>query len=129
VSEADLVITTALIPGRKAPVLITEDMVKKMKRGSVIVDMAVEQGGNCPLSEMNKTVEKYGVIIIGESNIPSLLPLNASELYAKNIVTFLTHLATNDGFKWEMDEEITKGSLIVHQGAAVHPTVAKPVTT
>ncbi len=129
VSEADLVITTALIPGKKAPVLITEDMVKKMKRGSVIVDMAVEQGGNCPLSEMNKTVEKNGVIIIGESNIPSLLPLNASELYAKNIVTFLTHLATNDGFKWEMDEEITKGSLIVHQGVAVHPSVAKTVNT
>src|SRR5689334_22797121 len=129
VSEADLVITTALIPGRKAPVLITEDMVKKMKRGSVIVDMAVEQGGNCPLSEMNKTVEKFGVIIIGESNIPSLLPLNASELYAKNIVTFLTHLATKDGFKWEMEEEITKGSLIVHNGQRVHPSIAKPVNT
>ena len=129
VSEADLVITTALIPGKKAPVLITEDMVKKMKRGSVIVDMAVEQGGNCPLSELNRTVEKHGVIIIGESNIPSLLPLNASELYAKNIVTFLTHLATKDGFKWEMDEEITKGSLIVLRGLAVHPTVAKTVTT
>ncbi|CAN5679836.1 Re/Si-specific NAD(P)(+) transhydrogenase subunit alpha [soil metagenome] len=129
VSEADLVITTALIPGRKAPVLITEDMVKKMKRGSVIVDMAVEQGGNCPLSEMNKTVEKFGVIIIGESNIPSLLPLNASELYAKNIVTFLTHLATKDGMKWEMEEEITKGSLIVHNGQAVHPSVAKTVNT
>ncbi|MCX6275927.1 MAG: Re/Si-specific NAD(P)(+) transhydrogenase subunit alpha [Bacteroidetes bacterium] len=128
VSEADLVITTALIPGKKAPVLITEDMVKKMKRGSVIVDMAVEQGGNCPLSEMNKTVEKNGVIIIGESNIPSLLPLNASELYAKNIITFLTHLATKDGFKWEMEEEITKGSLIVHKGQAVHPSVVKTVT-
>ncbi len=127
VSEADLVITTALIPGKKAPVLITEDMVKKMKRGSVIVDMAVEQGGNCPLSELNKTVEKYGVIIIGESNIPSLLPLNASELYAKNIITFLTHLAGKDGFKWELEEEITKGSLIVHQGNAVHPSVAKIV--
>ena len=128
VSEADLVITTALIPGKKAPVLITEDMVKKMKRGSVIVDMAVEQGGNCPLSEMNKTVEKNGVIIIGESNIPSLLPLNASELYAKNIITFLTHLATKDGFKWEMEEEITKGSLIVHKGQAVHPSIVKAVT-
>jgi H+-translocating NAD(P) transhydrogenase subunit alpha len=129
VSEADLVITTALIPGKKAPVLITEDMVKKMKRGSVIVDMAVEQGGNCPLSELNKTVEKNGVIIIGESNIPSLLPLNASELYAKNIITFLMHLATKDSFKWEMEEEITKGSLIVHNGIAVHPSVAKPVNT
>lgn len=116
VSEADIVITTALIPGRKAPVLVTEDMVKSMRFGSVIVDMAVEQGGNCVLSEVNKTVVKHGVTIIGESNIPSLLPLNASDLYAKNIQTFLLHLATKDGFKWEMDEEITKGSLITHQG-------------
>jgi H+-translocating NAD(P) transhydrogenase subunit alpha len=128
VADADLVITTALIPGRKAPVLITEEMVKSMRRGSVIVDMAVEQGGNCTLSEMNKTVEKFGVIIIGESNIPSLLPLNASQLYAKNIATFLLHLATKDSFKWEMEEEITKGSLIVYKGEAVHPSVAKPAT-
>jgi NAD(P) transhydrogenase subunit alpha len=116
VAEADLVITTALIPGKKAPVLVTEDMVKSMKFGSVIVDMAVEQGGNCVLSELNKTVVKNGVTIIGESNIPSLLPLNASDLYARNVQAFLLHLATKDGFKWEMDEEITKGSLIVHNG-------------
>ena len=116
VAEADLVITTALIPGKKAPVLVTEDMVKSMRFGSVIVDMAVEQGGNCVLSELNQTTVKHGVTIIGESNIPSLLPLNASDLYAKNIQTFLLHLATKDGFKWEMDEEITKGSLIVHNG-------------
>jgi NAD(P) transhydrogenase subunit alpha len=114
VKEADIVITTALIPGRKAP---------------VIVDMAVEQGGNVVGSESNKTVVKHGVTIIGESNIPSLLPLNASDLYAKNIVTFLLHLADNDKFKWEMDEEITKGSLIVHNGNPVHPSVIKkPVT-
>ena len=116
VTEADLVITTALIPGKKAPVLITEDMVKNMKPGSVIVDMAVEQGGNCPLSEVNKTVIKHNVIIIGEANLPSLLPMNASELYAKNIQAFLLHLATKDGFKWEMEEEITKGSIITHNG-------------
>lgn len=125
VSEADLVITTALIPGKKAPVLITEEMVKNMKTGSVIVDMAVEQGGNCPLSEVNKNVVKHGVMIIGESNLPSLLPMNASELYAKNVQTFLLHLATKDGFKWEMDEEITKGSLITHIGAIVHPSAQK----
>lgn len=116
VAEADLVITTALIPGKKAPLLVTEDMVKSMKMGSVIVDMAVEQGGNCALSELNKTVVKNGVTIIGESNIPSLLPLNASDLYARNIQAFLLHLATKDGFKWEMEEEITKGSLIAHSG-------------
>ncbi len=119
ISEADLVITTALIPGKKAPMLIPEDLVDKMKLGSVIVDMAVEQGGNCACSEYGKTVEKNGVTIVGEPNIPSLLPLNASELYAKNLATFLLHLATKDGFKWEMDEEITKGSLIVHQGKSL----------
>lgn len=117
VTEADIVITTALIPGKKAPVLVTEDMVKNMRFGSVIVDMATEQGGNCVLSEMNKTVVKHGVTIIGESNLPSLLPMNASDLYAKNISTFLIHLATSEGFKWEMEEEITKGSLIVHNGS------------
>jgi len=123
VAEADLIITTALIPGKKAPVLISEEMVKEMKMGSVIVDMAVEQGGNCELSEMDKTVVKHGVTLIGESNVPSLLPLNASQLYAKNCMAFLLHLADKDGFKWEMEEEITKGSLIVHQGKKVHPSI------
>lgn len=128
VTDADIVITTALIPGKKAPVLVTEEMVKNMKAGSVIVDMATEQGGNCVLSEKDKTVVKNGVIIIGESNLPSLLPLNASELYAKNISTFLLHLATKDAFKWEMEEEITKGSLITHKGQIVHPALAKKVS-
>ncbi|HTB32250.1 MAG TPA: Re/Si-specific NAD(P)(+) transhydrogenase subunit alpha [Bacteroidia bacterium] len=124
VADADIVITTALIPGRKAPVLITEDMIKSMRNGSVIVDMAVEQGGNVVGSKMNENVTSpNGVKIIGESNLPALLPLNASDLYAKNISTFLYHLATNEAFKWEMEEEITKGSLIVHKGAAVHPSV------
>ena len=116
IAEADLVITTALIPGKKAPRLVTADMVKKMRPGSVIVDMAVSQGGNCELSEINSTVIKHGVTIIGEANLPSLLPLNASELFAKNAQDFIMHLATKDGFKWELDEEITKGSLIVHKG-------------
>lgn len=124
VSEADIVITTALVPGKKAPVLITEEMVKNMKFGSVILDMAVEQGGNCELSEFNETKVKHGVTIIGESNLPSMLPLNASELYAKNISALLLHLADKDGFKWEMDEEITKGSLITHKGEVVHPSVS-----
>lgn len=123
VTQADLVITTALIPGKKAPVLVTEDMVKNMRPGSVIVDMAVEQGGNCPLSELDKVVVKHGVTIVGEANLPSLLPMNASDLYAKNIQAFLLHLTTKEGFKWEMEEEITKGSLIVHQGKIVHPSL------
>lgn len=113
---ADVVITTALIPGRKAPILITEDMVKGMKLGSVIVDMAVEQGGNCEISEAGKVVVKHGVKIVGETNLPSQLSQNASESYAKNILAFLTHLANKDGFKWEMEEEITKGTLIAKGG-------------
>lgn len=113
---ADLVITTALVMGKKAPVLITEEQVKQMKLGSVIVDMAVEQGGNCELSEVDKTVNKYGVQIIGIVNLPATLPQNASELYAKNIQNLLNHLATKDAFKWELEEEITKGTLICHEG-------------
>jgi NAD(P) transhydrogenase subunit alpha len=128
VKEADIVITTALIPGKKAPLLVTEEMVKSMRFGSVIVDMAVEQGGNVVGSELNKNVVKHGVTIIGEGNIPSLLPMNASDLYAKNIATFLYHLADKDAFKWEMEEEITKGSLIVHKGNPVHPSVGKTVS-
>jgi NAD(P) transhydrogenase subunit alpha len=124
VSEADIVITTALIPGKKAPMLISAEMVRAMRAGSVIVDMAVEQGGNCELSELNATVVKECVIIIGESNLPSLLPLNASQLYARNISTFLLHLADQDAFRWELDEEITRGSLITHGGKIVHPSLA-----
>ena len=126
ITEADLVITTALIPGKKAPILVTAEMVGKMRPGSVIVDMAVGQGGNCELSEINKNVNINGVTIIGESNLPGLLPLNASELYAKNIQAFLLHLATKDGFKWELDEEITKGSLIVYKGKIFTSSI--PVT-
>jgi H+-translocating NAD(P) transhydrogenase subunit alpha len=120
IADADLVITTALVIGKRAPLLVTEEMVQSMKPGSVIVDMAVESGGNCALSEFNQTVVKHGVTIIGEANLPALVSVNASELYAKNISTLLLHLATKDGFKWEMDEEITRGSLITHQGELVH---------
>ena len=128
VKDADVVITTALIPGKKAPVLVTEEMVKSMRFGSVIVDMAVEQGGNVVGSELNKTAVVNGVTIIGEGNIPSLLPMNASDLYAKNIQTLLYHLADKDKFKWELEEDVTKGALIVHNGVAVHPSVKKAVT-
>ncbi|MCX6188080.1 MAG: Re/Si-specific NAD(P)(+) transhydrogenase subunit alpha [Bacteroidetes bacterium] len=115
-ATADCVITTALIPGRKAPVLITEEMVDVMKFGSVIVDMAVEQGGNCELSKPDEIFERKGVKIIGLTNLPGMLPQNASEGYSKNIYNFLTHLATKEGMKWELEEEITKGTLICNQG-------------
>ncbi|MFB6306422.1 MAG: Re/Si-specific NAD(P)(+) transhydrogenase subunit alpha [Flavobacteriales bacterium] len=106
VQNADVVITTAQIPGKKAPVLVTEDMMKGMKRGAVIVDMATEQGGNCEWSEYDKVVEKEGLKIIGTSNLPGALPINASELYAKNISEFLMHLAGKDGFHWDMEDQI-----------------------
>ena len=120
IKEADIVITTALVPGKKAPVLVTSDMVESMKMGAVIVDMAVEWGGNCELSRKDETVTAHGVTIIGVSNLPALLPVNASELYARNISTLLLHLVNENGFKWEMEEEITKGSLITHNGELVH---------
>lgn len=94
--QADIIITTALIPGRKAPTLISEETVKAMKPGSVIVDMAVEQGGNCPLSELNKTVTKHGVHIIGEPNLATLVAADASALYARNILDFLKLIIDKD---------------------------------
>ncbi len=124
-STADLVITTALVAGKKAPVLISEEQVKLMKLGSVIVDMAVEQGGNCALSEPDKVVVKHGVSIVGQTNLPSTLPQNASELYAKNIFNFLTHLSTSEKMNWEMEEEITKGTLITHDGKVIHPSLVQ----
>ncbi|EAZ80962.1 Re/Si-specific NAD(P)(+) transhydrogenase subunit alpha [Algoriphagus machipongonensis] len=120
IKESDLVITTALVMGKKSPILVTEDMVKSMKQGAVIVDMAVESGGNCEISEKDKTVVKHGVTLVGESNLPSLLPTNASQLYATNISTLLMHLASSEGFNLDREEEITKGVLITYEGETVH---------
>lgn len=111
--EADVVITTALIPGKRAPILITADMVKGMKHGAVIVDLAVEQEGNCELSEPGKIVVKEGVTIIGMLNIPSTLPVNASQLFSKNVFTFLTYVAPQlTEKKLDMTDEIIKNCLI-----------------
>ncbi|WP_192351009.1 Re/Si-specific NAD(P)(+) transhydrogenase subunit alpha [Algoriphagus sp. Y33] len=120
IKDADLVITTALVMGKKSPILVTEEMVKSMKKGAVIVDMAVESGGNCEISEKDQVVRKYGVTIIGESNLPSLMSTNASQLYATNISTLLLHLTTKDGFNLDREEEITKGVLITYKGQVVH---------
>lgn len=114
--NADLVITTALVQGAKAPVLITEEQIKQMKRGAVIVDMAVEKGGNVELSKPGEIIEKYGVKIIGKTNLPSTLATNASELYAKNLYNFITFMAEKDKFHFDLDEEITKGTLLVKNG-------------
>jgi NAD(P) transhydrogenase subunit alpha len=120
IKDADIVITTALVMGKKSPILVTEEMVKSMKAGSVIVDMAVESGGNCSLSEINAVVVKHGVTLVGESNLPSLLPVNASQLYATNISTLALHLAGKGGLSLDLEEEITKGVLITHAGELVH---------
>lgn len=118
---ADIVITTALIPGRPAPVLVTEDMVKTMKPGSVIVDMAVEQGGNCPLSELDKTVVKHGVNIIGIANLPALVAADSSALYARNLLTFLNVMvdAKTGQFNLNREDEIIAGTLMCIGGEVV----------
>ena len=123
IKKQDIAICTALIPGRKAPVLITEEMVMSMKPGSVIVDLAVEQGGNCPLSKPGETVEVNGVTILGHINVPSRLAQDSSNLYAKNLLNLVTLLidkqAKQLGVPW--DDEIVKGALIARDGAIVHP--------
>ena len=122
VALADIVITTALIPGRAAPVLVSEDMVKSMKPGSVIVDMAVEAGGNCPLSELGKTVVKHGVTLVGEDNLPALVATDASALYARNLLNFLNLLCDpKNGGKININREddIIAGSLLCMGGEVV----------
>ena len=125
ISRQDIVICTALIPGRPAPVLVSEDMVKAMKPGSVIVDLAVEQGGNCPLSVYGETVSRHGVTIIGRANMPSEVAVDASALFSKNLLNFLTPLIDGDTGLLSIDteDEIIKGSLVTWHGAVVHPAV------
>ena len=118
--QSDIIITTALIPGRKAPVLISEDTVKAMKPGSVIVDMAVEQGGNCPLSELGKTVIKHGVTIIGEPNIPALCAADASALYARNVLDFLKLIIDKEGaLAVDRSDEIVAATLMCTGGEII----------
>ena len=121
VKGQDIVITTALIPGRPAPVLITKEMVESMKPGSVIVDLAVERGGNCPLSKPDEIVVHKGVSIIGTVNLAGRLAGNASPLYAKNLANFLELMVQKDGtIKIDFDDEIIKGTLIGRDGGLVH---------
>jgi len=122
VALADIVITTALIPGRPAPVLVTEEMVKSMKPGSVIVDMAVEAGGNCPLSECGKTVVKHGITLCGEDNLPALVASDASALYARNLLNFLNLLCDpkqGGSMNINREDDIIAGSLISIDGSVV----------
>jgi NAD(P) transhydrogenase subunit alpha len=128
VAGSDVVITTALIPGKKAPVLVTEEMVSGMAPGSVVVDLAAERGGNCELTRPDEVVVHRGVTILGPSNPPALVPYHASQMYAKNIVTFLTHLLGKEGAKKtaiEIDttDEITRETLLTRDGDVVHARV------
>jgi len=129
VKQADIVITTALIPGRKAPVLVTEEMVKAMKPGSVIVDLAVEQGGNCPLSELGKTVTKHGVHIVGEANLAAAVAADASSLYARNVLDFMKLVADKDGnFVVNMEDDIVAACLLCKDGKVASAEDKKVVT-
>lgn len=127
IAKSDVVITTALIPGKRAPVIITEEMLKTMKQGSVIVDLAADFGGNCELTEPGREVEKHGVTISGLTNVASSMAVHASQMLSKNVEKFLVHLSEADGSKLKLDleEEITAGALITHNGEVVNETVKK----
>ncbi len=116
--QSDVIVTTALIPGRRAPVLIKEDTVKQMRPGSVIVDLAAEQGGNCPLTELDRTVVKHGVKLIGIANLPATVPTDASALYARNLYNFLTLMldAKSGEFKIDREDEIIAGTMVCAGG-------------
>jgi proton-translocating NAD(P)+ transhydrogenase subunit alpha len=123
VAESDIVITTAVIPGKKPPLLVTEEMVKSMAPGSVIVDLASERGGNCELTEASRIVVKHNVSIVGNINLASTVPYHASQMYAKNISTFLTHLFQGGKPELNLEDEITRETLITRGGEIVHGRV------
>lgn len=125
IANADAVIPTALIPGRKAPILITAEHVKSMKPGAVIVDLAAEMGGNCELTEKDQDVVKHDVLIIGNTNIVSTMAQDASLMFSKNIEKFLFHITDANGFPMDMDDEITAGSLVVKNGEIIHKLTKK----
>lgn len=127
VAQADVVITTALVPGRPAPRLITAKTVQRMRPGAVIVDLAAEQGGNCELSESGQTIEKHGVKILAPLNLPASAPHDASLLYARNVQALLLHVAPKGTPKLDPEEEIVKGALLVHEGRILHAPTAKAV--
>ena len=122
-AQSDVIITTAAIPGKKAPVLISAAMVAGMAPGSVIVDLAAERGGNCELTVAGETVVRNGVTIIGSTNLPSDVPYHASQMFAKNVTTFLLHLVKDGVPAFDMEDQITRDTLITRNGEIVHPRV------
>ncbi len=125
IRDVDAVITTALIPGKPAPVLVTEAMVKDMRPGSVIVDLAAVAGGNCPLARPGEQVTAHGVTILGPVNLPSSMPNHASLMYAKNMASFLAHLVQDGAVKLDFEDEITSGTCITHDGRVVSAATRK----
>jgi NAD(P) transhydrogenase subunit alpha len=125
IKKQDIVICTALIPGRPAPVLVTEEMVKTMKPGAIIVDLAVENGGNCPLSKPGEVIEAHGVTIVGHVNMPGRLPVDATSLYAKNLLNFVTTLIDGETgtLKIDWEDELVTGTALTRDGAIVHPNL------
>ena len=124
VSASDVVVTTAAIPGKKSPVLITKDMVENMAPGSVIVDLAAERGGNCEITKADERVEHNGVLILGPTNLPSTIPNHASQMYSRNIITLLKSLVKDGAMNIDMEDEVTAGTLVSRGGEVVHPRVA-----
>ena len=120
ISNADVVITTALIPGRPAPLLIPKSMVQDMRPGSVIMDLAAENGGNCELTKKDDVIESNQVIIDGTSNLPATMPVHASELYAKNIAAFLLYTFNDGALNLDLEDEIISGAMFTHQGIITH---------
>jgi NAD(P) transhydrogenase subunit alpha len=123
VASNDVVITTAVVPGKKAPVLVTADMVRGMAPGSVIVDLAAERGGNCELTRADHVVVEQGVTILGPTNLPSTVPYHASQMYAKNVTTFLLHLVKDGVVTIDTNDEITRDTLIAQGGDVVNARV------
>ena len=121
VAASDVVITTAAIPGRKAPILVTADMVRRMRTGSVIVDLAAETGGNCELTKPGEVIEVGGVTIDGTRNLPSTMPVHASQLYSKNVSTLLLLLVKGGALSLDFNDEIVKGACVTHAGEIVNP--------
>ena len=128
-AESDAVITTAAVPGKKAPVLIQRHMVEGMRPGSVIVDLAAERGGNCELTRPGELVEHAGVRIFGPMNLPSEVPFHASQLYAKNLANFITYVAKSGGISTDTSDEIVAGTLVAREGSVVHPSLLEILAT
>ena len=123
VAESDVVISTAAVPGSAAPLLVTADAVGRMKTGSVIVDLAAETGGNCALTQPGETVSAEGVTILGPLNLPAEVPFDASQMYARNVASFLGHVLDEGALTLDPDDEIVRGALVTHGGQVVHPRV------